>query len=131
MTRVDRLSAVLLVTFFPKWSNPLKAIFLKSGHELFNIYDAHENVFCLKLGNFKMQLFWFELPVGMWSSKLELELGLLSNLKLEEKLELARKNFPEIRKYSNSKLQNKIWARNLTLPANFFKYRWHFKDWKK
>ncbi len=71
----------------------------------------------------------------MWSSKLELELelGLLSNLKLEEKLELARKNFPETRKYSNSKLQNseKFWARNLTLPANFIKYRWHFKDWKK
>ena len=34
----------------------------------------------------------------MWSSKLEL--GVLSNLKLGEKLELARKNFPETRKYS-------------------------------
>ncbi len=46
----------------------------------------------------------------MWSSKLELELelelGLLSNLKLGEKLELARTNFPETRKYSNSKHQN-------------------------
>ena len=36
----------------------------------------------------------------------ELELGLLSKLKLGEKLELAGTNFAETRKYSNSKCQN-------------------------
>ena len=40
----------------------------------------------------------------MWSSKLELELDLLSNLKLAEKLELARKNFPKTRCFIDSSI---------------------------